>query len=253
MQSLAGRVAVITGASVGIGAAVARAVAEAGAAVVLAARRADRLAEICDAIRAGGGRAEFVPTDIRDEAQVDKLISGAVERHQRVDVLINNAAVGVLRTIADGRTEEWCAVLDCNVLGTLMLCRAALRHMIPRGQGDILNVTSASAHEAWPYLSVYAASKAAIHSFTRGLRAEVAPHGIRVMTIEVHSVAGTEFIATLDPAQLPAALERWRQLGLLSSDAATITPEDVAQAVVFQLSQPPHASIPHLTIRPRAS
>lgn len=251
MQSLTGRVGVITGASAGIGAAVAPALAAAGMAVVLAARRTERLAEICRGIRAEGGQADFVPTDIRDEAQVERLISTAVERFGHIDTVINNAAIGSLRSIADGRTAEWRAMLECNVLGTLMICRAALRHMLARGRGDILNVTSASAHEAWPYLAVYAASKAAIHSLTRGLRAEVAPHGIRVMTIEVHSVAGTEFIANLDPAQLPEALQRWQELGLLSPQAATITPEDVAQAVVFQLSQPQHASIPHLAIRPR--
>src|SRR4029453_16743688 len=95
---------------------------------------------------------------------------------------------------------------ETNVLGTRAACRAALRHMLPRGGGDILNVTSASAHEAWPYLAVYAASKAAIHTLSCGLRAEVAGRGVRVMTIEVHNVGTTEFAVNFDPAVLPAAL-----------------------------------------------
>jgi NADP-dependent 3-hydroxy acid dehydrogenase YdfG len=253
MQVLAGRVGVVTGASAGIGAAVARALAAAGMKVVLGARRAERLAGVCAGIRATGGTADFVATDMRDEAQVEALIGTAVERYGPIDALINNAALGTVRTIADGRTDEWRATLETNVLGPLMACRAALRHMLPRGRGDILNMTSASAHEAWPYLSVYAASKAAIHALSRGLRAEVAHHGIRVMTIEIHNVTGTEFISNFAPEVMPAAITRWEELGLLSRESPMILPEDVARAVVFQLSQPDPASVHHLTIRSRAN
>ena len=100
MQELNGRVGVITGASTGIGAAVARALAAAGMRVVLGARRRERLAAVCDDIRAAGGTAEILVTDMRDEAQVEALISGAVERFGQIDALVNNAAVGTLRTIA---------------------------------------------------------------------------------------------------------------------------------------------------------
>ncbi len=197
--TLAGRVAVVTGASSGIGRAVAEQLAAAGVRVVLAARRAERLAEAVAAIRAAGGEAEAAVTDLRDEAQVERLIDGAVARHGRLDALVNNAAVGYIRPVAEGRSEEWRAVLETNVLGTLVACRAALRHMLPRGAGDIVNMTSASAHEAWPYLAAYSASKAAVHTLSRALRAEVAAQGIRVMTIEIHNVA-TEFASNFDPA-----------------------------------------------------
>jgi NADP-dependent 3-hydroxy acid dehydrogenase YdfG len=253
MQALAGRVGVITGASAGIGAAAARALAAAGMTVVLGARRVERLAVVCDEIRAAGGSAEAVATDVRDEVQVGHLIDTAVERHGHIDALVNNAAIGTVRTIADGRTDEWRAILETNVLGTLVACRAALRHMLPQGRGDILNMTSASAHEAWPYLAVYAGSKAAIHTLSRGLRAEVAGRGIRVMTIEIHNVAGTDFASNFEPAVLPAAVARWVELGLLSRESPMIEPADVARAVVFQLSQPDPASVHHLTIRSRAN
>ena len=253
MQALAGRVGVVTGASAGIGAAVARALAAAGMTVILGARRAERLAEVCAAIRTDGDRADFVATDMRDEAQVERLIATAVERHGQIDALVNNAAIGTVRTIADGRTEDWRAILETNVLGPLTACRAALRHMLPRRRGDILNMTSASAYEAWPYLAVYAASKAAIHSLSRGLRAEVAGRGIRVMTIEIHNVTGTDFASNFEPAVLPDALKRWEELGLLSRESPMIQAEDVARAVVFQLSQHDPASVHHLTIRSRAN
>jgi len=247
--ALAGRVAVVTGASSGIGRAVAHELAAAGVRVVLAARRAGRLAEAVAAIRAAGGGAEAVVTDLRDEAAVERLVEGAVAR---LDALVNNAAVGHIRPVAEGRTEEWRAVLETNVLGTLVACRAALRHMLPRGAGDIVNMTSASAHEAWPYLAAYSASKAAVHTLSRALRAEVAAQGIRVMTIEIHNVA-TEFASNFDPALLPAATERWKELGLLNPHTPLLAPEDVARAVAFELAQPAHASVHHLTLRSRAN
>lgn len=150
MRPLDGRVGVITGASAGIGAAIARALAAAGMRVVLGARRRERLAAVCDDIRAAGGTAELVVTDVREQTQVDALIDTAVARFGKLDTLVNNAGMGTLRTIADGHTDEWRAIIETNLLGTLMSCRAALRHMLPRGSGDILNVTSGSAREAWP-------------------------------------------------------------------------------------------------------
>lgn len=253
MQSLAGRVGVVTGASAGIGAAVAHALAAAGMRVVVGARRAERLTELCTTIRAAGGQADFVATDMCDETQVERLIAAAIDRYGHIDALVNNAAMGTVRTIAEGRTDEWRAIFETNVLGTLVACRAALRHMLPRGCGDILNMTSASAHEAWPYLAVYAASKAAVHSLSRGLRAEVAGKGIRVMTIEIHNVGGTDFASNFDAELMPVAIARWRELGLLNPHTPMLDPADVARAVVFQLSQPDPVSLHHLTIRSRAN
>ncbi|HJQ84489.1 MAG TPA: SDR family oxidoreductase, partial [Candidatus Binatia bacterium] len=240
------------GASSGIGAALARTLGAAGVAVVIGARRVDRLEAVAGSIREAGGEAEAVPTDMRDEAQVERLIERAVSRHGRLDALINNAAIGHVRTVAEGRTDEWRAVLDTNVLGTLVACRAALRHMLPRGAGDVVNVTSAAAYEAWPFLAPYAASKAAVHALSRALRAEVAPGGVRVMTVEIHNVA-TEFGTNFDPTVLPEAMQRWRDLGLVNPEATLLEPEDVAGAIVFQLAQPPAASIHSLSIRSRAN
>ena len=247
------QIVVVTGASTGIGAAVARLLAAEGARVMLGARRADKLEQLCEAISSAGGTANCRATDLRDEAQVDALIDAAVERFGRIDALVNNAAFGVLRTIADGRSEEWRAMIETNVLGTLAACRAALRHMLPRGQGTILNVTSASAHEAWPYLSVYAGTKAAVHTISDGLRAEVAAKGIRVMTTEIHNVAGTDFASSFDREVMPEAIQRWTELGLLSRESPMLEPVDAARAIIFQLSQKDPVSVHHLVVRSRAN
>lgn len=253
MPPLGDQVVVITGASSGIGAAAARHLAAAGARVVLGARREARLADVQAAIRRAGGTAEIAVTDMRREEDVEHLVDTAVARFGRIDALVNNAGIGSLRQIAEGRTEEWRGIFDINVIGTLIACRAALRHMLPRGSGTILNVTSASAHEAWPYLSVYAASKAAVHTLSDGLRAEVAGRGIRVMTLEVHNVSGTDFASAFDAAALAEAVQRWVALGLLSRESPMLAADDVARAIAFQLEQPDPVSIHHLAIRSRAN
>jgi NADP-dependent 3-hydroxy acid dehydrogenase YdfG len=218
--------------------------------VVLAARRLDRLREVADAIRGDGGTAEVAEFDLRDEASVDALVDGTVQRHGRLDALVNNAAMGVLRRIEDGDTGEWRAIFETNVLGTLAACRAALRHMLPRGHGDLVNVTSGSAHEAWPYLGAYAGSKAAVHTVSNSLRAEVGGRGLRVMTIQVHGIA-TEFAAAFDPAVLATAAKRWEELGLLNREAEVIDPARVGGTVAFMLAQPPNVSLHDVTLRPR--
>jgi clavulanate-9-aldehyde reducatase len=251
-RPLAGRVGVVTGASSGIGAATARALAAAGMSVVLGARRADRLAVVRDEIREAGGVADAVTADLRDERQTTALVDAAVERHGRLDALVNNAGTGVVRLVEEGRTEEWRTILETNVLGTLVACRAALRHMLPRGAGDVVNMTSVSAREAWPYMAAYAGSKAAVHALSQALRREVAERGIRVMTIAVHNI-GTEFASSFDPEVLPQATRRWEELGLLNRRARLLDPADVARAIVFMLAQPDPASIHDLEVRSRAN
>jgi len=251
-RPLDGRVGVVTGASAGIGAATARALAAAGARVVIGARRAERLATVEREIRAGGGTVVSVPTDLRVPAQVARLVDTAARRFGQLDVLVNNAAIGALGLVEDQTAEEWRQVLDTNVLAVIVGSQAALRHMLPRGRGDILNVSSATVQSGWPYFAAYAASKAAVDAFTRSLRAEVSGRGLRVTSINVHNTT-TEFAAGFDQALLAKALGRWAQLGLFNPEAPSIAPSVVADAIVFQLSQPEGASIHELAIRARAN
>lgn len=253
MSALEEKVAVVTGASSGIGAAVAEELAARGTSVVLGARRAEALQQVCERIEARGGRAAWVRTDMRDESAVERLVETAVERFGKLDILVNNAAVGTVGTIAAGRTDEWRMMLETNVLGVLVACRAALRYMLPQRRGDIVNVTSAAAYEAWPYLAVYAATKAAVHALSQGLRAEVAEEGVRVMTIEVHNVAGTDFASRFDPIVARDAISTWERRGLLRRTSGMLATSDVARAIAFQLSQPDPASVHHLTLRARAN
>lgn len=253
MSGLKEQVIVLTGASSGIGAAAARALSLDGARVVLGARREDLLIDLCSELTASGGEATYRVTDLRREAEVEGLIEHALATWGRIDALVNNAAFGTVRTIAEGRTDEWRATFETNVLGTLTACRASLRHMLPAGTGTILNVTSASAYEAWPYLSVYAGSKAAVHTISNGMRAEVAPAGVRVMTLEIHNVGGTDFAGNFDASVLPEAIQRWQALGLLRRDSPMLTAADIGRAMVFMLSQPDPVSIHHLSVRSRAN
>jgi NAD(P)-dependent dehydrogenase (short-subunit alcohol dehydrogenase family) len=236
------RVAVVTGAAGGVGRACVTAFVEAGWEVACI----DRI-----------DRPAWMPG--RWYAQLDLGVRFAAERLRaffdevgQIDALVNNAAIGHIRLVEDGRTAEWRAQIETNLLGTMIACRAALRHMLPRGAGDIVNMTSASAHEAWPYLAAYSASKAAIDTFSRALRAEVAPRGLRVMTVEIHNVA-SEFGTNFDPTVLPTALQRWKETGLVNPETPLLAPEDVARAVAFQLAQPERASIHSLEIRSRAN
>jgi len=251
-RPLDGRVVVVTGASAGIGAATAKALAAAGARVVMGARRAERLAAVEAEIAKAGGSAVSVPTDLREPAQVTRLIDTAAERFGCLDALVNNGAVGALGLVEDQTTDDWRTVLDTNVLAVIVASQAALRHMLPQGRGDILNVSSATVQSGWPYFAAYAASKAAVDAFTRSLRAEVSGRGLRVTSINVHNTT-TEFAAGFDQALMMKALGRWAQLGLFNPEAKSIAPSVVADAIVFQLSQPEGASIHELAIRARAN
>src|SRR5262249_15621474 len=121
--------------------------------------------------------------------------------------------------------------------------------MLPQRRGDIVLMGSAATEGAWPYFGAYAASKAAVVALARTLRAEVAAHGVRVMTVDIHNVGGTDFAAGLDPALAPDGTRRGGAPGRLNPRAPPIAPDDVPCAVVFHLSQPPPASVHHLVIR----
>ncbi len=176
---LAHKVAVVTGAADGIGAATAELFAEEGAAVVLGDIDAAAGAATCQRIAAAGGRALFVRADISDEAEAASLTAAAEEHFGRLDILVNNAAAFVLKGL-DATREDWQRVLDVNVIGTSMVTRAAAAAMARRDGGAIVNLASISSFVAQPQFVTYSATKAAILQMTKNLALDLAPSKIRV-------------------------------------------------------------------------
>jgi short-subunit dehydrogenase len=225
-RELAGRVAVITGASSGIGAATAVACGRAGMRVVLAARRADRLAAVAGEVTEAGGEARVAPTDVGDEAAVRALIHGAVAAFGRLDVLVNNAGIGILATVEQTTPTEFERILRINYLGAVHGVLAALPHMRRQGAGHIVNVASVIGKRASPFRAAYVASKFALVGFSEALRMELLDSGIHVTCVCPIGTA-TEF-HDVEP----------NRLGIPGRGGPIQTAEHVARAIVRALRRP---------------
>lgn len=182
-MKLEGRVAIVTGAGRGIGRATAEIYAREGARLVLASRSADELDEGVAAVESLGGRAIGVPTDVRDKAQVERLVAAAVDRFGRVDILFNNAGVARHAYVLDTTEENWDLTFDVNVKGVFLCCRAVLPHMIARRSGKVINVSSGAGLRGSAWKAAYSASKFAVIGFSESLSMEVGRYGINVNTI----------------------------------------------------------------------
>lgn len=177
-------VAVVTGASRGIGRAIARALAGAGHAVELCARRQDALDDVVREIRSAGGAAHAQPLDVTDAAAVDRFVAGVAERQGRIDLLVNNAGlIEPEAPIWEADPERWWQVLDVNVRGPFLVSRAVARHMVAAGGGRIINLNSGSGARDTPDLTAYNASKAALSRITGGLHLAGEQHGIRAFDL----------------------------------------------------------------------
>jgi NADP-dependent 3-hydroxy acid dehydrogenase YdfG len=211
--ALAGRVVVVTGASSGIGRALARLLIDAGARVIAVARSADTLAALAAEL---GGALVAVPTDVADPAAVAHLAATAGP----VDVVVNNAGIGHVEPFLTSDLARWRLTLDTNLVGALLVARAFLPAMLAAGRGLILNVGSTSA-SGWPYLTLYAASKAALQAASNALDREHTGRGVRVLCVEIGPTAETDFGTHSDPVHLPAAARAWTELGIAWQDATT--------------------------------
>ncbi len=182
-RSLRGAVVVVTGASSGIGAATAVACGREGMRVALAARRAERLARVADAVRAAGGEARVVPTDVADEAAARALVNGTIAAWGRIDVLVNNAGIGLLAAVGQTRAADFEAMMRVNFFGAVYAVLAALPHMWRQGGGHIVNVASVVGKRASPFRAPYVASKFALVGFSEALRMELRREAIHVTCI----------------------------------------------------------------------
>ena len=177
---LAGKVAVITGASKGLGRAMALALAGAGARLALVSRNLEGLNSTAEAAGKLGVEAEVFQADLTEESQVARLEKAVVEKFGRVHILINNAGINIRKPVTDFTLAEWRLVLDTNLTGAFLLCRAFVPHMKGQGYGRILNLTSIMSHVALPGRAAYSASKAGLLGFTKALALELAPEQITV-------------------------------------------------------------------------
>ena len=225
-RRLRGAVVVVTGASSGIGAATALACGREGMRVVLAARRAERLATVAAAVRTAGGEARVAPTDVGDEAAVRALIDGTVAAWGRVDVLVNNAGIGLLAAVAETSAAEFDAIMRVNFLGAVYGVLAALPHMRRQDRGHIVNVASVVGKRASPYRAAYVASKFALVGFSEALRMEVAAEGIHVTCVCPIGTA-TEFHEA-----------ETNRLGVSGRGGPIQSAEHVARSIVRALRRP---------------
>lgn len=236
-RDLGGLVAVVTGASSGIGEATARTLAAAGVVVALLARRADRLETLAREIRDAGGVADPIEVDVTDPTAVRAALDAVAERHGGIDVVVNSAGVALSGLAAESDITDWQTMLDVNIGGVLHASHAALPHLLaaaggPRGVADLVNISSASGRRVPKAQSnVYAATKHAVGAFSEAMRQELGPQGVRVGLVEPGYVA-TEMTAGHDFG---------------THDA--LQAEDVADAIVFMVTRPPHQGINEILTR----
>jgi NADP-dependent 3-hydroxy acid dehydrogenase YdfG len=242
--SLRNRVAVVTGASSGIGAAVTRALNAGGAHVALAARREEALLEIQAGLDSGGGRKCMVcPTDVTDREQVRSLVARAEEELGPVEILVNCAGVMYYTLMKNRREEEWERIVEINCKGALNCVGAVLSGMLERGQGHVVTISSDAGRKVFPGLAVYSASKFFVEGLSQGLRLETAGTGLKVTTIQPGNVA-TDLISMSGDEE---ALEEYGQPG----EGRVLDPEDVAESVVHALVQPEHVAVNEILVEPR--
>jgi NADP-dependent 3-hydroxy acid dehydrogenase YdfG len=244
---LDGTVALVTGASSGIGEATAVALAAEGASVAVAARRGDRLAALADRI-GGDGRVLVLETDVTDEDQARAMVARTVAELGRLDTLVNNAGVMLLGPIEDAPVEEWRRMVELNVMGLIHTTHAALPHLLeaagadPRRVADVVNVSSVAGRAARSGSGVYNATKFGVGAFSESLRQEVTRRHVRVSLVEPGAVA-TELATHVRPEVLEGMAAMFGQTELLRA-------EDIAEAITFIVTRPRRAAVNEVLIRP---
>lgn len=236
------KIVLVTGASSGIGAAIARELGAAGAKVILGARRTDRLETLADEIMAKGGEALTRRLDVTDRAQVAAFAQAARQAWGRVDVVVNNAGVMPLSLMASLKVDEWDRMVDVNIKGVLYGIAAVLPEMVDRGSGHIINIASIGALSVSPTAAVYCATKFAVRAVSDGLRQE--HKNIRVTCIHP-GVVESELADTITDPVAAEAMKIYRAIAL--------QPDAIARAVRFAIEQPDDVDVNEIVVRPTAS
>ena len=242
-------VALVTGASSGIGEATALALAQGGAGVVVAARRRDRLEALSGRIGEIGGTSLVVECDVTDEAQAHGLVRRTVGELGRLDILVNNAGVMLLGRVEGADIAQWRQMLDLNVAALMNLSHASLPHLLaaaerdPRRVADIVNVSSVAGRVARVGSAAYNASKWAVNAFSEALRQEVAGRHVRVGLIEPGAVSTELASHNTDPEVVANMQRRFGSIERMSA-------EDIADAVLFMVTRPRHVAVNEMLVRP---
>lgn len=242
MNSLADKVVAITGASSGIGAATARRLAGRGCAVVLGARRTERLDELAAELRAAGGRATTVAVDVTRADDLQHLVDSAVSEFGRLDVLVSNAGIGPISPVRARRRGDWDAMIDVNLRGVLHGIDAALPVFEEQGRGHFVTIVSTAGLKIAPTMAVYAATKNAVRTLLEGLRQESTDGTLKTTAISPGYVR-TEFGDSITDPAIRAEIDTGMQ-------AFALDPDAIARTVEFAIDQPWEVEIGELVIRP---
>jgi len=241
-NNVSGKVVIVTGASSGLGESTALHLAERGAKLVLAARRTDRLNKLVGDIRAAGGQAIAVATDVAKRDDLERLAAAAVEAFGRIDVLVNNAGVMPLSPLAKLQVDEWDRTIDVNIKGVLYGIAAVLPRMQAQGSGHIINIASIAGIKVFtPIGTVYSATKHAVRAISEGLRVESGP-GIRVTTVSPGAVASELRFGTSDAESAAGVMAFY--------EANEIPSSSVARAIVYAVEQPADVDVNEIVVRP---
>src|SRR5215203_758933 len=238
---LDGRVAVVTGASSGIGEATVRALAAAGASVALGARRTDRLQAIADSL---GGHTFIHEVDVSDEEQARGFIEAAHNDLGGLDILVNNAGVMLLGPVAGGDTDEWRRMIAVNLLGLLYCTHAALPLLEASGGGDVVNLSSVAGRRADAGAAVYNMTKFGVHAFSEALRQEALHQGIRVTTVAPGFVETELQGHNTNPLVRQVMARSREQIGQV------LHADDIAEAILHAVTRPPHVCVNEVLVRP---
>jgi len=247
-EALDGTVALVTGASSGIGEAASRALAARGAAVALVARRRDRLEKLAAQFEERGGSALVIPADVEVPDQAEAAVQRTVDEMGRLDILVNDAGVMLLGPALEAPLEEWSRMVSVNVLGLLQTTHAALPHLMraaedsPRRVADLVNIGSVAGRQARAGSAVYNLTKFGVRAFSEALRQEVTGRHVRVSVVEPGRV-DTELQSHLRPEVREASMRRFEGVEPLKAN-------DIAQAIEYIVTRPRHVAVNELLVRP---
>ena len=237
------KVAIVTGASSGIGYATALALAGAGARVAVGARRTDRLEELAGVIRERGGSVLSRRLDVTQRSDCEAFAAAVMEKWGSIDILVNNAGLMPLSFFQNLKVDEWDRMVDVNIKGVLYCTAAVISHMKGKKSGHIINISSVAGRTVFPSGSVYCATKHAVTALSEGLRQEFSTRSnVRVTCIEP-GVVDTELNTTITDESLAGFVKKAKEMESLRAD-------DIASAILYAVDAPPHANINEVLIRP---